>query len=296
MSCDRYTDPDVAARYVGGQLDEGERDAFELHYFECEACLADVQALTALRDTLAARPHRGAGPVTLTAPAPAAWSTARWLGLAATILLPLTLWYASTRVPGDPVTVPGGDPTQNPAIVATPAPTVSGQTAPSPTQAVPAPTVPAEDRSARLSRLAAFTAPAYAAIATRQAPEPGSDAFDAAMRLYKAQNYRDAAAALRNDPATQNRVAAQFYLGVSELLAADADAAAAETALRRAIALATPPYSDEAYFYLAKAAVRRGAMEEAELAAAEAVKREAGPRGDAERLWRELRAMRAAGR
>ena len=51
----------------------------------------------------------------------------------------------------------------------------------------------------------------------------------------------------------------------------------AETALRAAADSEVTPYADEAYLYLAKAALQRGDVTAAERALTEAVGREAGP-------------------
>ena len=56
MTCTDVQERDVAERYVLGRLDEAERDAFELHYFECASCYSRVQALGAVRDALARQP------------------------------------------------------------------------------------------------------------------------------------------------------------------------------------------------------------------------------------------------
>jgi len=37
-------------RYLGEEMDESERDAFEAHYFDCAVCAEDVKAAYALHD------------------------------------------------------------------------------------------------------------------------------------------------------------------------------------------------------------------------------------------------------
>jgi hypothetical protein len=65
----------------------------------------------------------------------------------------------------------------------------------------------------------------------------------------------------------------------------------AETALRAAAASEVTPYADEAYFYLAKAALQREDLAAAERALTEAVAREAGPGNEARVLLDDVRAL-----
>ncbi len=94
-------------------------------------------------------------------------------------------------------------------------------------------------------QLAAFPAPAYA-------PAPHtSKSFQAAMALYKQQDYRGAAAALASvTNAEPGLVAARFYRGVSLLLAGDRIAGIQE--LRALAEAGDSPYLERARFYLAK--------------------------------------------
>ena len=69
---------DLSALYLAGELPEGEAQAFEKHYFECESCWQDVQRGSELRATL------GNSAVASAAPHAAAIRRARsWLPLAA---------------------------------------------------------------------------------------------------------------------------------------------------------------------------------------------------------------------
>jgi len=45
VSCPQAFENDRGARYVGGELAEEERDAFEQHFLDCPDCLAAMQAL-----------------------------------------------------------------------------------------------------------------------------------------------------------------------------------------------------------------------------------------------------------
>jgi len=68
--------------------------------------------------------------------------------------------------------------------------------------------------------------------------------------------------------------------------------ARARGALQRSAEAGVSPYSDEAHFYLAKAALRAGDLTTAARELEIAVDREAGPDGDAARLLAELRRAR----
>jgi len=45
MNCQWVEHGDIAERYVAGTLPEADRDAFEEHFFSCEACLARLETL-----------------------------------------------------------------------------------------------------------------------------------------------------------------------------------------------------------------------------------------------------------
>lgn len=59
MSCPGVEPVDAADRYVRGQLSEQERDAFELHFFDCSRCLDEVRMLLAVRRELSRSGGRG---------------------------------------------------------------------------------------------------------------------------------------------------------------------------------------------------------------------------------------------
>jgi hypothetical protein len=58
LSCAQAFESDRAARYVGGDLSDEERDAFETHYLDCAECLRAVQALAELPAALRAAPAK----------------------------------------------------------------------------------------------------------------------------------------------------------------------------------------------------------------------------------------------
>ena len=54
MTCEEVERGELAERYVLGQLDERQQEAFEDHYFDCAACLEQVRALQDARAVLSA--------------------------------------------------------------------------------------------------------------------------------------------------------------------------------------------------------------------------------------------------
>ncbi len=59
MTCEEARENGLAASYVAGVLTAEEMDTFEAHYFACDACFAEVEALRLTRDELS-RPRRKA--------------------------------------------------------------------------------------------------------------------------------------------------------------------------------------------------------------------------------------------
>jgi hypothetical protein len=52
MTCEEARENGAAASYVAGVMSAEEMDAFEGHYFGCDACFADVEAMRLSRDEL----------------------------------------------------------------------------------------------------------------------------------------------------------------------------------------------------------------------------------------------------
>jgi hypothetical protein len=67
----------AAERYLLGELADGERDAFEEHYFDCPECARDVRSGAILIDNIKATPRPLSPPVMNAAPRPSGWRT--WL-------------------------------------------------------------------------------------------------------------------------------------------------------------------------------------------------------------------------
>jgi TolA-binding protein len=149
---------------------------------------------------------------------------------------------------------------------------------------------PGSGPTALIARLAIVIPPPYVAVPVRGEGEDAQKSFAAAMTRYRAGDFAGAATGLRALVAKSPELAsAQFYLGISELMTRQPRRA--ETALQAAADSDITPYADEAYFYLAKAALQRGDLSAAERALTEAVVREAGPGNEARRLLEEVRAL-----
>jgi tetratricopeptide (TPR) repeat protein len=226
MDCREVEDEGVAESYVAGRLDAAARDAFEAHYFECDECLARLEACRLLGRSLAERQANSArrvpGP-------PAAWWS---LGLAAAAaLVAVVSWPhgwspASRREPPSAV---------------------------SPARPTPAP----------LAELGRFEPPAAAAVVWRDGGLDAPPELQAGMRLYRAGDYSGSIALLRRAAASApDSVESHFFLGISLLLTQDVEGGI--TSLERARALGDTPYLEPALFYLAKAELTRGRRAEAE--------------------------------
>jgi hypothetical protein len=253
-------DEEATAAYVAGTMDEGHREAFEDHYFECASCLAAVQALQAAARVLAQAPARM--PAARLAAAPARlppWAMAAAL---AVVALGGALTLRELAGPGAPSPGPSA--------------------APSTAAASPDP---------RLLALAQADAFPYAPFASRGGG-PDAKAFESGMGKYLDRDYAGAAALLRGHVERQpEAVEARFYLGVSELLSGQA--AAAEKDLARAAATTDEAVAAPARLYLAKARLAQG-----DAAGARSVLQAlAGARGaqaaEAQRLLDGLRAIDA---
>jgi len=285
MDCPLRSGHDLAEAYVAGTLPEPEQDAYEQHFFSCAACLAQVQTLQELADRLRQQP----APVVLHPRPVPSWTSGPWLGLALAAGLVAAFgwwWQGGVNRPSAPPIATG--PTTAPSATPNPTPDPSGATSPATPPDTPSSTAPVEapGRHAVLAQLALIVPPRYVPLAVRgEAPPAGS--FDAAMAHYVAGRHREAAAALGAlSQATPTDPGVAFFWGISEL--ALGRPAAAREALTRAIAADVQPYADEAHFYLAKAYLAEGAVDQARRELRYAVEHEAGPEGEAQRLLAEL--------
>lgn len=269
-------------------MGEAEKETFELHFFGCPRCLEEVRALQLARDVLerdlelrgARTDPRGTGVRWL-------W----WASLAAAAALAIV----AVRVRLGQIPEPPAEPIAS-AESASPETTQTGSES-EPAIPAEAPTVEptltdeqADHRALLLASLATIEPPPYERVVLRGVADETSRQFDRGMAAYLARDFQGAVESLRiaasSDP---DRPDIGLYLGVSLLLAGATDDAASE--LARTAGLGDPVFSEEAWFYLAKAHLRTGETEKARIA----LRRVTEPGGplavEAEQILEQLEAL-----
>ena len=188
MTCDDVRARDVAEEYLLGRLSPVDQEAYERHFFECDRCFAELEALRATASVLktSVKSYRSPPPLY------------RWLAMAAVLVL-----AAATAV----LLLRGRTEKQPPSSAA-------GTSEP------PAATRPGAGRQPMevLTRLARFEAPSYTPPRLRSATR--SPDFEKGMERYALGDYAAAIPLLRaavtraTDPDN-----ARFYLAISLLQA-----------------------------------------------------------------------------
>ena len=226
MDCRRVIGDEIAEQYVAGRLPEDDQVAYEQHYFQCARCFEELKNYRALRadlERVSAVSHRQTR------------TTRRllWVGAGTAAVLAISLLTLRQLGVLDR-DVERAAP-QEPAVEPPPPPS--------------------------LAELGALGPPPYQPIAGGT-PDPATRTFRDAMRDYERGDYaasaKGLAAAARLDPASPQ---IHFYLGASYLLSGDT--AAAVAALQTTIDRGDSAYLEDARFYLAKALIRRGDLDEA---------------------------------
>jgi tetratricopeptide (TPR) repeat protein len=266
MHCEQIVREGFSEKYVSGELGEADREAYELHYFECERCSNELEALVLLRAELERSAPR-AGYVA----ARARHQSRLWLTLAAAAVIALAVAVFQWQRAPEPEAI------------------VSEST---PAEAMPAaPEAASVDRIAVLARLAEVRAPMYRPPTLRSTPSPPVRRFREAMELYARGDYREAVPGLEEARALDATLPqVPFFLGACRLMTGEVDRAI--DAWRAVIELGESAYLEESRFYLAKALLRKGdvAGARAELEATVAL---AGDReGEARDLLRQLQDVR----
>lgn len=240
-NCEQVMKGEITEKYLLGQLDEADQEAFEQHYFECPRCFEELQTYRALQTEL-----RQAGAAIRAEPLRGGlmWQRWAWVGGIAVMLLAIGLgvWL---RQPA-----PGVQP--SPPEAAEPAPGVEVQPGLEvPQQEPPPPLVPS------LSELARVEPPRYIPARLRGAGDEATERFREAMQHYVKGDYGAAIPRLRAVAELNPKAAdGSFFLGICYLLTDRTDAAI--ESLRRTVALGDSLYLEEAQFYLAKAYLRKG--------------------------------------
>jgi tetratricopeptide (TPR) repeat protein len=226
MSCQQIYQSDFVEKYVRGEGSRGEREAFERHYFECQACYEKLRACRLLRAELQpeAVPWQGIRRRPGVRPR-RAWVVAIAASLAL-VAVGIGLWSQRQRTPLSPPVPPVAEP----GLVHPPSP----------------------EPIVSIADLARVEPPPYEVLRLRGPADEATKLFQDAMKRYAAADYVGAARGLerasRLDPQAPDP---PFYLGICRLMLGDASAAVRE--LQRAVHTGDPASADEARFYLAKA-------------------------------------------
>jgi len=231
MNCEQVTKEEITEKYLLGRLTEAEQGAFELHFFECERCFEEVEAVRALQTEL----RRAASAIREQASRRQNvfwhWAWAPAAALAIFFVIGIGWWIGRPKV----------------APVEPPAPVVHLPT-PKP---VPQASVPS------LAELAQVRPPEYVPGVLRGAEDEAMQRFRASMRDYVKGNYAAAIPGLRAASKLNPQASdISFFLGICYLLTDQTDAAIKQ--LRGTAALGDSPYLEETHFYLAKCSLRKG--------------------------------------
>lgn len=233
MDCEQVTRDEVIQGYLLDTLSEDTREAFERHYFDCDQCLGELQALEAIRDELRQTPE----PQRHMRPRFNVWLPVA--AVAAVFVLAVTAMFWRSAPPALP-----------PPKVAV-QPGVTTPPLPPPTAASPDTSKPSLEQLARVE-----PAP-YEPLTFRAVPDEATARFQQGMNRYGQADFRgaitDLKAAADLEPDAPH---IRFFLGVSQLLAGETRSAI--DSLHAAVAIGDSPYLEEAHLYLAKAYLRRG--------------------------------------
>jgi hypothetical protein len=225
MNCEDVERDEIAEQYVSGRLDDAERDAYEVHFFECVGCLDHLQLLQSIQTNAARRPDL----VVIPQRRPPSYSLFRWLPAAAMlVLLAGIAWWNLRRV-----SPPHVEQAQGP--IAAPAPVV--------------PAKPAPDSG--FDQLARVDAPQYREPRMRGAEDAADTQFHAAMRRYQQQDYAGAIPGLTEAARLNPKSSSiQFFLGVTHLL--NGDRSGGIMHLRTVAAMEDSLEAGDAHFFLGK--------------------------------------------
>jgi TolA-binding protein len=232
-------------QYVEGTLPEEESQKFEDHYFDCPACLGELQALQAAQGALRRHPISVEQPKRVLA-WPTNWNKMFAFGALAAALLVGLLTFR--------MMVHGPQQTGNVAV--TPA-TPSQQAPQSPAQPKAAPDA---QPGTQIAQLADLRLPSYHAPELRG--PAGNVAFENGMKQYMAGDCAHAVNTLSQvEEHGPDGLAAQFYSGLCRIHTGDL-ATAADT-LRHIADAGDSPYQESAFYYLAQIALAQSNADQA---------------------------------
>jgi tetratricopeptide (TPR) repeat protein len=232
MNCKEVEERNILEGYLLERLSEPEREEFEMHYFECGSCFAQLQTGLTLQTELRRQPAmparaRGAG-------SRRAWVWAPAFATIIVLFISAGLWWYSAR--------------NRPSL----------QQVASPPKVSPNVPVQVQSPSAApsLEELARVEPPPYSGLALRGAEDEAHETFRKAMQFYVSRDYGHAIPGVRAAAkASPQNASFDFYLGACYLLAGQTDPAI--VSFRRTVSLGDPAYSESAHFYLAKAYLRK---------------------------------------
>lgn len=257
MDCSRIARDEIAERYLLGQLNPAEQEAYEKHFLACAACCGELQRLQALCDVLRADPPLAPAPKEKRVRNPW-WVWAMAGALAASVAVVALLRQSGApepiaatlraAAPAGPIPARGADAVDKPVITGTV----------DPSAALPASAASsASRRMTVLARLARVEPPRYSPGVLRGATDEAAASFQEGMKSYVAGDYDAALPSLRRAARLDTeRSDIAFFLAASELLAGNTAAAIGEFA--RTIAMEDTPYLEDAHFFLAKAHLAQG--------------------------------------
>lgn len=219
MTCNQVRARELVEQYLSGQLAEDDSSTFEMHYFECERCFAELETARHVRQALSVQADS-----IRREPLPPAKTWLLWLAPIAAAgalgVMAVTVWQHVAQPPAP--------------------------------QVAQAPVVKAKD----YTLLAQLTAPVYAAPTLRSADTAASQSFRAAMLDYSVANYPAAIPKLQEAARLNPKSPAPgFYLGASYLLTGDY--AHAATTLQTVIDAGPNDFVKESRFLLAQAKLKQ---------------------------------------
>ena len=283
MNCHWVDRAEIFEGYVSNTLPPEDRDAFEEHYFTCDACFDQLRTYRALQVESAASATQ------VEVRRAVRSRTRRWIwaayGLAAVLSVAvLTLWFRS----------PVSSIRHQPEVASNPS---SGEPAASPVNQPPeasiARTEPPAPPSIPLSVLAQVEVPVYIPGVLRGPVDEAVERFQAAMKLYVEGDYAGAIPGLRAAVDMNPRAPRMaFFLAISNLLTGRIDPAV--DGLEKAIALGDSPYLEEAHFYLAKARLQQGNVPSARAELERAIAQHGRLEPEARQLLKQLESFPAA--
>jgi tetratricopeptide (TPR) repeat protein len=267
VNCATIRKDSIAEQYLNGSLRDDLLTAYEHHYFQCDACFGELQKIDEIRRALAKKPVVPAPPRKTKRFRASPWAWQAFAGLAATLTIVAVVLQEYRSVP----------------LLSTPG---AGRTG-AEQAAVQVTATPGPSRSIALARLAIPEPPSYVPQVVRSTEAASSAAFRQGMAAYTAGNYVAAAEKLhRAANINPSRPDIAFFIAASELLAGNP--VAATTGFRSVLALGENAFTDEAYYYLAKAQLALGDTDAAKLSLEQVSRSEVALREEADRLLQQI--------